>query len=226
MLECDPRLLGQDRDRPEPLKQHVERFEYRPRLRRLPFEMALEIVPAAGMTLVSVGECPSARRALPQWPIGAIPHHPSALQDNHSAPARHGFFRTSRFLGERRKGPGMTDSAPHAIEIAPFGGRVRVRSGGAIVADSAHAMMLEETGLPPVFYLPREDVRMEQFSASDRTSHCPHKGDASYFHLETSNGSIADAAWSYETPYPIALSIAGHLAFYPEKVEIETLPFG
>ena len=120
----------------------------------------------------------------------------------------------------------MTDSSAHAIEIAPFGGRVRVRSGGAIVADSAHALMLEETGHAPVFYLPRGDVRMDDFSPSERTSHCPHKGDASYFNLDTGDGPIADAAWSYEAPYPIALSIAGHLAFYADKVEIETLPFG
>ena len=118
----------------------------------------------------------------------------------------------------------MTDA--RAIEIAPFGGRVRIRSGGTIVADSAHAMMLEEGELAPVFYLPRGDVRMEHFAPSDRTSHCPHKGDASYFHVEVNGGRVADAAWSYEAPYPIALSIAGHLAFYPEKVEIETLPFG
>ena len=114
----------------------------------------------------------------------------------------------------------------HAIEIAPFGGRVRVRSGGAIVADSAHAMMLEETGLAPVFYLPRGDVRMELFAPSERTSHCPHKGDASYFHLDWEGGKVADAAWTYEAPYPIALSIAGHVAFYRDRVEIEALPFG
>lgn len=120
----------------------------------------------------------------------------------------------------------MTDSSPHAIEIAPFGGRVRIRLGGAIVADSAHAMMLEETGFPSVFYLPRGDVRMEHFSPSERTSHCPHKGDASYFHLDVGGQKALDSAWSYESPYPIALSIAGHLAFYPDKVEIETLPFG
>lgn len=120
----------------------------------------------------------------------------------------------------------MTDSSARAIEIAPFGGRVRIRAGGTIVADSAHAMMLEESGLPPVFYLPRGDVRMEHFSPNERTSHCPHKGDASYFNLDAGDGPIADAAWSYEAPYPIAVSIAGCLAFYPDKVEIETLPFG
>ena len=120
----------------------------------------------------------------------------------------------------------MTNSSAHAIEIAPFGGRVRVRFGGSIVADSAHAMMLEETGCPPISYLPRNDVRIEHFSSSDRTSHCPHKGDACYFDLEAGGQTMADAAWSYEAPYPLALSIAGHLAFYSDKVEIDVLPFG
>ena len=120
----------------------------------------------------------------------------------------------------------MSESGLPYIEIAPFGGRVRIRFGGEIVADSAHALMLEEGSLPPVFYLPRADARMDRFTGSARTSHCPHKGDASYFDLEAGGQSEADAAWSYESPYPAAAAIAGHLAFYPDKVEIETLPFG
>lgn len=113
-------------------------------------------------------------------------------------------------------------SAP-AIEIAPFGGRVRVRVGGEIVADTAHAQLLEEGSLPPVFYIPRGDVHMERLRPSATTSHCPFKGDASYF--DAKDGA-ADVAWSYETPLPAAAAIAGHLAFYPDKAEIETVPFG
>ncbi len=121
----------------------------------------------------------------------------------------------------------MADSASaHAIEIAPFGGRVRIRFEGAIVADSARALMLEEGSLPPVFYLPRGDVRMEHFTRSERASHCPFKGDACYFDLEAGGRREANAAWSYENPFPAAAAIAGHLAFYPDKVEIETVPFG
>lgn len=120
----------------------------------------------------------------------------------------------------------MSESGGNPIEIAPFGGRVRIRFGGEILADSAHALMLEEGSLPPVFYLPRADARMEHFSKSARTSHCPHKGDASYYGLEAGGARAADAAWSYESPYPAAQAIAGHLAFYPDKVEIETVPFG
>jgi len=111
----------------------------------------------------------------------------------------------------------------HAIEITPFGGRVRVRVGGEIVADSAHALLLEEGSLPPVFYVPRGDVHMERLAPSATTSHCPFKGDASYF--RASDG-LADVAWSYETPLAQASAIADHLAFYADKAEIETVPFG
>jgi uncharacterized protein (DUF427 family) len=114
-------------------------------------------------------------------------------------------------------------TSAHAIEITPFGGRVRVRLGGETVADTAHALMLEEGALPPVFYIPRADVHMERLAPSATASHCPFKGDASYFN---SAGGPADVAWSYETPFPAVAEIAGHLAFYPDKTEIETVPFG
>jgi uncharacterized protein (DUF427 family) len=113
--------------------------------------------------------------------------------------------------------------AAHAIEITPFGGRVRVRVGGEIVADTAHAMMLEEGALPPVFYIPRGDVHMERLAPSATASHCPFKGDASYF---SAPGGPNDVAWSYEAPLAGAEAIAGHLAFYADKAEIETVPFG
>jgi uncharacterized protein (DUF427 family) len=114
-------------------------------------------------------------------------------------------------------------TSAHAIEIGPFGGRVRVRVGGDIVADTAHALLLEEGSLPPVFYIPRGDVHMGRLVPSTTTSHCPFKGDASYF---SAARGPADVAWSYEVPSPAAAAIAGHLAFYPDKAEIEMVPFG
>ena len=114
-------------------------------------------------------------------------------------------------------------TSAHAIEITPFGGRVRVRVGGEIVADTAHALVLEEGSLPPVFYVPRGDAHMERLAPSRTTSRCPFKGDASYF---SALAGPADVAWSYESPLPAVAAIAGHLAFYPDKVEIETVPFG
>jgi uncharacterized protein (DUF427 family) len=115
------------------------------------------------------------------------------------------------------------DRNAHAIQIAPFAGRARVRIGGEIVADTAHALLLEEGALPPVFYIPRGDVHMDRLIPSATTSHCPFKGDASYFDAA---GGPADVAWSYERPLDQVLAIAGHLAFYPHRAEIETVPFG
>jgi len=114
-------------------------------------------------------------------------------------------------------------TSAHALEIGPFGGRVRVRVGGEMIADTAHALLLEEGSLPPVFYIPRGDVHMERLTPTATRSHCPFKGDASYFGAK---GGASDVAWSYETPIAAAAAIAGHLAFYPDKAEIETVPFG
>ena len=114
----------------------------------------------------------------------------------------------------------------HPIDISPFGGRVRIRFAGETIADSAHALRLEEASYPPVFYVPRSDVHMEYLAPSGRVTHCPYKGDASYFSLVSGATRARDAVWSYESPFPAAAEIAGHLAFYPDKVEIEAVPMG
>ena len=69
----------------------------------------------------------------------------------------------------------------HRIATRSFTGHVRVERDGRVLAASNRAVALEETGLPTRFYLPREDVRMDLLAPSETTSHCPFKGDASYF---------------------------------------------
>ena len=114
----------------------------------------------------------------------------------------------------------------HPIEISPFGGRVRVHFGATMIADSSHALRLEEGNYPAVFYIPRGDVHMEHLAPSGRVTHCPYKGDASYFSLTSGGRRERDAVWSYVAPFPAVAEIAGHLAFYPDKVTIEAVPFG
>lgn len=96
--------------------------------------------------------------------------------------------------------------------------RVTVRLGGEVIADSVDAVVLEEAGHAPVYYLPRKDVRMERLERSEHRTHCPHKGDASYFSLV--NGP-KDAVWSYEAPLEAAAAIKERLAFYPHEVTID-----
>lgn len=109
--------------------------------------------------------------------------------------------------------------AVHRIEIAPNRRRVRVIHFGVTVADTQAALTLSETGLPDVFYFPSADVNMARLERSTHTSHCPHKGDASYFHLRTENGVVENAVWSYETPFEAVRQIRGYLAFYASRVD-------
>lgn len=109
------------------------------------------------------------------------------------------------------------------ITIRPAGGTWVVRAGGAVLGESAGALELVEGDMNPVIYFPRDDIAMAFLDASETISTCPHKGDASYYHIEAKSGRIADAAWSYESPKPGMEQIAGYLAFYPAKVAVEQL---
>lgn len=114
--------------------------------------------------------------------------------------------------------PGANPGA-HAIAIRANGHRVRVIHGGVTMADTQAGLTLTETGLPDVFYFPRGDVNMARLERSTHTSHCPFKGEASYFHLRTEDGLIENAVWSYETPLEKAAQIKGYLAFYASRVD-------
>jgi uncharacterized protein (DUF427 family) len=106
----------------------------------------------------------------------------------------------------------------HRITTHPHAGTVRVSKDGELLAESENAVALEETGLPTRYYLPREDVRTDLLTPSDTTSHCPFKGDATYF----SAPGAADAFWVYEAPSEEdALPIAGLIAPWPGRVEVQ-----
>jgi uncharacterized protein (DUF427 family) len=115
----------------------------------------------------------------------------------------------------------------HPIDVEPNRNRVRVVVDGEVVADTTRALTLHESTYKPVFYIPREDVRMALFERTDHTTHCPYKGDASYYTLRIGDRVAENAAWSYEAPYPTLRAIAGKLAFYPQRVDaIEEVPRG
>lgn len=122
--------------------------------------------------------------------------------------------------------PGCRDpeQANHPITITPAPAAVRVVAAGHVIADSGRALILREMGYPPVAYMPREDVRMEVLKAADTRTHCPFKGDASYYHVAVEGQVADDAVWTYETPCPAVALIAGFLAFYDDKVTVEGVP--
>ena len=90
----------------------------------------------------------------------------------------------------------------HPITIARNGKRVRVTFGGKTIADSKNALVLKEASYPPMFYIPRADAAMEALTPTAHVSHCPYKGDASYFSISADGKSAENAVWSYEQPFP------------------------
>ena len=105
----------------------------------------------------------------------------------------------------------------HRISTRPFTGHVQVERDGSVLAASDRAIALEETGLPTRYYLPRDDVRTDLLTPTETTSHCPFKGDATYF----SAAGAKDAFWVYESPSEEdALPIAQMLAPWPGRVDV------
>jgi len=118
-------------------------------------------------------------------------------------------------------GPGWKKYPKHRITTKPAGVRVQVKFNGDVIADTRDAIALEEsmsgsTVAPVVYYIPRKDVKMERLARSSHQTHCPFKGQASYYSL--ANGP-ENAVWTYEQPYDEMTAIKELLAFYPDKVD-------
>jgi uncharacterized protein (DUF427 family) len=112
----------------------------------------------------------------------------------------------------------------HPITIENTGRQVVARVGTQVVADTARALTLREAGYPPVYYIPLEDVDQTLLTPTDTQTYCPYKGDASYYTIDLDGGgsSLTDAVWTYREPYEAVAPIAGHVAFYTDRVTIET----
>jgi len=96
---------------------------------------------------------------------------------------------------------------------------VRVTVAGRIVAESTRALLLEEKGYPPVYYLPREDADMSLLVRTSHYTYCPYKGDCTYYSIPIGSTKSEYAVWTYENPYEAVADIKDHLAFYPARVD-------
>jgi uncharacterized protein (DUF427 family) len=119
----------------------------------------------------------------------------------------------------------LIPDATHPITIRPTGKRVTVRIGGAVIADTDNALSLAEASYPVAQYIPLADVDQALLERTTTQTYCPYKGDASYYTVNTPDGSKeTDVIWTYEHPYPSVAEIAGHVAFYPDRAEITVDP--
>jgi uncharacterized protein (DUF427 family) len=107
------------------------------------------------------------------------------------------------------------------IDALPSSRHVRVLIDGEVVADSVRPTILYETGLPPRYYLPQLDVRMDLLTPTDTSTGCPYKGWANYWSVTVGGTTHDDLVWGYRTPLPESEAIAGLVCFYNEKVDLE-----
>jgi uncharacterized protein (DUF427 family) len=108
----------------------------------------------------------------------------------------------------------------HRVDVLASSRHVRVDIDGVTVADSARPVILFETGLPPRYYLPLSDIRTDLLRPSRTQTHCPYKGTAGYWSVDTGQGPHEDIVWIYRTPLPESQKIAGLACFYNEKVDL------
>ncbi len=103
--------------------------------------------------------------------------------------------------------------------IEPTSKRVRVIFAGVTIADTTRAIRALEKGIPPDYYIPPEDVKMEHLVATSRATVCPMKGNASYFTVKVGEREVENAVWSYTGAPEASKSIEGYFAFYPNAMD-------
>ena len=109
----------------------------------------------------------------------------------------------------------------HRVDVLDTSRHVRVSVNGEVVADTTRAKVIFETGLPPRWYIPPEDVKAEALEDSDTRTGCAYKGFASYRTVRAGDAEEEDVVWLYEDPRREAEQIKGYLAFFNERVDIE-----
>jgi uncharacterized protein (DUF427 family) len=107
------------------------------------------------------------------------------------------------------------------ISIEPAQGTWVARAGGREIVRSSRALKLTEGGYPPVIYFPRDDADMALLTRTERQTTCSWKGQASYYSVRDGERLLENAVWSYEAPLADMQEIAGHLAFYADRVTVE-----
>ncbi len=106
------------------------------------------------------------------------------------------------------------------VDILASSRHVRVNVNGVTIADSTQPRILFETGLPPRYYLPLTDVRMDLLLPSATETHCPYKGTAGYWSVDSGQAIHEDIVWIYRAPLPESQKVAGLACLYNEKVDL------
>ena len=117
--------------------------------------------------------------------------------------------------------PGFQRAPEHRITVEPYPGTVTGSLGDAIIASSKEALALREADYPAVYYIPFKDIYFERLEKTDKRTHCPFKGDASYWSVNAIGENVQNGMWAYEAPFDEMEAIRDHGAFYADKLRVE-----
>lgn len=117
------------------------------------------------------------------------------------------------------EGQGGAAHTAHTVRTEPCARRLRVRFAGQVIADTTEALYVFETAHLPVYYFPKKDVCFDLLVATATTSHCPFKGDASYWSIAVGDRTSTDAVWGYPKVIDSCPDITDYVAFYWNRVD-------
>jgi len=115
------------------------------------------------------------------------------------------------------------DDARHFMRIKQPKAKVTASLNGKEIANSNNALKVQEAGFDlydPVYYFPKADVLSDALKSTDKTTHCPLKGDTEYFSIHTEGSQLENAAWHYNQPYEWSEKLRDHIAFDQTKVQV------
>ena len=115
--------------------------------------------------------------------------------------------------------PVLQPGPDHPITVTANPARVVVSLDGIVIADTTAALTLQEADYPPVQYIPLADVDQAQLARTEHETYCPYKGDAHYYSIPAGGEATENAVWFYDKPYDAVAGIAGHVAFYADRVQ-------
>ena len=184
-------------------------------------DVGAELIPAGREQVPDLGEAEilhvkvataTAERAARRYPDSPVPQLRDAVRFTWSA--------MSEWLEEDEPVYVHARDPHKRVDILASSRQVRIEIDGVTVADSRQPRILFETGLPPRYYLPLADVRMDLLRPSATATSCPYKGTAAYWSVDTGQDLHADVVWIYRAPLPESQKIAGLACFYNEKVSL------
>ena len=108
------------------------------------------------------------------------------------------------------------------VRLEPLSSRLTVRLGDAVVADTTRAVIVHEQGLPPRYYVPRDDVKAT-LSDGEGAGTCPWKGKWHHLDVAVGGKTVTRGAWTYGETTPVCGPVRDHVAFYDDKLEVRVL---